>query len=232
LPLAPDGYRPVAVAALLVALGWLGATATSGATAWVLGSAAATLTVLALFLVYFFRDPSRTPPGGADELVSPADGKVLIAEPSVEEKRFLGEAATKVSIFMSPLDVHVNRAPVEGEVLEVHYNPGKYFAAFTEKASLDNEQNAIVMRTGGGRKLVFIQIAGFLARRIVCRVAPGDRCRRGDRVGMIKLGSRVDIFVPGAFNLRVKPGDRVTAGETILGDLGGGDPPRRSGVTG
>lgn len=219
-PLAPDGYRPILISFFLAAVAWIGVATTSGATAVVIGVVAAVLTVLGLFFTNFFRDPRRTPAGGPSDLVSPADGKVLIAEPSVAEKRFLGEDAAQVSIFMSPVDVHVNRAPVDGEVLDVRYNPGKYFAAFSEKASLDNEQNAIVMRADDGRKLVFIQIAGFLARRIVCRVAPGDRCRRGGRVGMIKLGSRVDIFVPGAFTLKVKPGDRVTAGETVLGTMG------------
>jgi len=219
-PLAPDGYRPIFLSFSLAAAAWIGVWATRGTTAIVLGALAVVFTFLAGFLANFFRDPRRTPPGDANELVSPADGKVLIAEPSVEEKRFLGKEAAKISIFMSPLDVHVNRAPVGGEVVGVHYNPGKYLAAFSEKASLDNEQNAIVMRTDEGRELVFIQIAGFLARRIVCRVAPGERCERGARIGMIKLGSRVDIFVPGAFKMTVKPGDRVTAGETVLGELG------------
>ena len=101
----------------------------------------------------------------------------------------------------------------------MHYNAGKYFAAWAEKASLDNEQNAIVMRSDEGRSIVFVQIAGFLARRIVCRVGAGTRCSRGERVGMIKLGSRVDVYVPGNVELRVKLGDRVTAGETVLGVL-------------
>ena len=131
----------------------------------------------------------------------------------------IGGPAARLSIFMSPLDVHVNRAPVDGEVVGVHYNPGKYFAAFSDKASLDNEQNAIVMRASDGRCVAFVQIAGFLARRIVCRVREGDRLRRGQRVGMIKLGSRVDIYIPGRVTLRVRPGDRVTAGVSVLGVL-------------
>lgn len=219
-PFAPDGYRPILTSFFLAAAAWVGFAFTTGAVAMALGIVAAVATFFAIFFTNFFRDPSRTPPGDGTHLVSPADGKVLIAEPSVAEKRFLRQDACKISIFMSPLDVHVNRSPVDGEVVGVHYNPGKYLAAFSEKASLDNEQNAIVMRTDEGRELVFIQIAGFLARRIVCRVAPGERCARGARVGMIKLGSRVDIFVPGAFKLKVKPGDRVTAGETVLGELG------------
>lgn len=218
-PLAPDGYRPILISFLLAAVAWAGFAATTGALAIVCLAVAVVFTFFGLFFTNFFRDPRRTPPGEASHLVSPADGKVLIAEPSVEEKRFLRADAAKISIFMSPLDVHVNRAPIDGEITGVHYNPGKYLAAFSEKASLDNEQNAVVMRAQEGRELVFIQIAGFLARRIVCRVAPGDRCARGARVGMIKLGSRVDIFVPGAFKMAVKPGDRVIAGETVLGEL-------------
>ena len=218
-PLAPDGYRPILISFLLAAVSWAGFAFTTGGFAVAWGVGGVVFTFFGLFFTNFFRDPRRTPPGDGKQLVSPADGKVLIAEPSVEEKRFLRQDAAKISIFMSPLDVHVNRAPVDGEVVGVHYNPGKYLAAFSEKASLDNEQNAVVMRAVDGRNLVFIQIAGFLARRIVCRVAPGDQCVRGGRVGMIKLGSRVDIFVPGAFKMKVKPGDRVTAGETVLGEL-------------
>lgn len=218
-PLAPDGYRPIANSFLVAGVGWVGFALTVGWVAGVFCLLAVLGTFFGIFFTNFFRDPKRNPPGGAKDLVSPADGKVLIAEPSVEEKRFLRQDAAKISIFMSPLDVHVNRAPVDGEVVGVHYNPGKYLAAFSDKASLDNEQNAVVMRSDEGRELVFIQIAGFLARRIVCRVEPGERCERGGRVGMIKLGSRVDIFVPGAFKLNVQPGDRVTAGETVLGEL-------------
>ncbi len=218
-PLAPDGYRPILTSFALAAAGWVGVGWADGTLGWVAMVWAIVFTFFGLFFTNFFRDPQRTPPGAAAHLVSPADGKILIAEGGVDESRFLGETAAQISIFMSPLDVHVNRAPVDGEVEAVHYNPGKYFAAFSEKASLDNEQNAIVMRAEEGRRIVFIQIAGFLARRIVCRVAAGDRCARGDRVGMIKLGSRVDIFVPGAFKMNVKPGDRVTAGETVLGEL-------------
>jgi phosphatidylserine decarboxylase len=196
-----------------------GASTANGWSATLLWLVAAVALLLAGFLVNFFRDPERTPPPDARAVVSPADGKVLIAESDVSEPRFLHDRAAKVSIFMSPLDVHVNRAPVSGEVLGVHYNPGKYLAAFSEKASLDNEQNAVVMRADDGRQVVFIQIAGFLARRIVCSLERGDRCQRGQRVGMIKLGSRVDIFIPGHIRLKVKAGDRVTAGETVLGEL-------------
>jgi phosphatidylserine decarboxylase len=219
IPLARDGYPLIG--------GCLAAAVAAGLLAWVtsgwLASALQLVALVALvgtgFFLNFFRDPERATPQGDGLLISPADGEIIIVEPDVDEPRFLHSRAAKISIFMSPLNVHVNRAPVDGEVTAVHYNPGKYFAAWAEKASLDNEQNAIVMRADEGRSLVFVQIAGFLARRIVCRVGAGTRCRRGERVGMIKLGSRVDVYVPGVFELRVKLGDRVTAGETVLGVL-------------
>lgn len=219
IPLARDGYPHIGFflgATLVTALlAWL----TSGALSVVLQLIALVCLVLTGFFVNFFRDPERHAPPGASLVISPADGKVIIVEPQHDETRFLKSRAAMISIFMSPLDVHVNRAPVDGEVTGVHYNAGKYFAAFSEKASLDNEQNAIVMRADDGRGIAFIQIAGFLARRIVCRVRPGDRCRRGERVGMIKLGSRVDVFIPGDVEISVKLGDRVRAGETVLGVL-------------
>jgi phosphatidylserine decarboxylase len=219
LPLARDGYPLIgaALGATLVAV--LGAFATSGAVAGALVAIALLLAVATAFLINFFRDPERMPPRGPGLFVSPADGRVLLAEDSVEEPRFLHARAAKISIFMSPVDVHVNRAPMAGAVTAVHYKPGQYRAAFSDKSSLDNEQNAIVMRSAEGRALVFVQIAGFLARRIVCRVRADDRVELGQRVGMIKLGSRVDIFVAGDVTLRVRPGDRVRAGETVLGEL-------------
>lgn len=219
IPLARDGYPLIGgCIAAAVAAGLL-ACVTGG---W-LSSAFQILTLLAIvgtaFFLNFFRDPERHAPQGEGLVISPADGEIIIAEPDVDEPRFLKSRAAKISIFMSPMNVHVNRAPVDGEVTGVHYNAGKYFAAWAEKASLDNEQNAIVMRSDEGRSIVFVQIAGFLARRIVCRVGAGTRCSRGERVGMIKLGSRVDVYVPGNVELRVKLGDRVTAGETVLGVL-------------
>ena len=133
--------------------------------------------------------------------------------------RYLEGTGTRICIFMSPVDVHVNRSPMDGEVEAVHYHPGQYFAAYSKKASLDNEQNAVIVRRADGRRLAYVQIAGFLARRIVCHLTAGDHCVRGERMGMIKLGSRVDIFVPGAFTVGVAEGDRVLAGETILGRM-------------
>ncbi len=217
--LARDGYAPIGTALALAASALTLAAVASGRFRLVAGAFGAATAVVAAFLAYFFRDPERIPPDAPGVVVAPADGRVLEVEAAAWEPRFLGRPAARVSIFMSPLDVHVNRAPVDGEVTGVRYHPGRYFAAFSEKASLDNEQNAVEMRTTDGRRVVFVQIAGFLARRIVCRVKPGDRCRRGGRVGMIKLGSRLDIFVDGEVRWRVARGDRVRAGETVLGEL-------------
>jgi phosphatidylserine decarboxylase len=219
IPLARDGYPLIggfgAAAIVAALLAW----GTNGTISGALEFLALSCALLAGFFVNFFRDPERVPPALPGAVISPADGKVIVVERDVDEPRFVKSRAAKISVFMSPLDVHVNRAPIDGEIVGVHYNAGKYFAAYAEKASLDNEQNAIVMRASDDRGLAFVQIAGFLARRIVCRVKPGDRCRRGERVGMIKLGSRVDIFIPGNVDLSVKLGDRVRAGETVLGVL-------------
>ena len=213
--IAPDGKLSVLGFLAAGVLGAVLALAISGWW-WVLS---APFLVLGLFLLWFFRDPARNPPGGADSVVSPADGRVLQVETEVEDSRFFEGRGTRICIFMSPVDVHVNRNPVDGEVEAVRYHAGKYFAAYSDKASLDNEQNAVIMKAPDGRRVGYVQIAGFLARRIVCNLSEGDRCVRGQRMGMIKLGSRVDIFVPGSFKLGVETGDRVLAGETVLGRM-------------
>lgn len=169
------------------------------------------------FCLYFFRDPERMPPAGEHLVVSPADGRVLEVRAEPEE-RFLDAPATRVSIFMSPLDVHVNRSPVTGTVERVQHTAGKFRAAFADKASLDNERNAVVLESAG-RRYVVIQIAGALARRIVCRRGPGDRLGRGERFGMIMFGSRVDLFLPPDVTPRVARGDRVQAGLTVVAEV-------------
>jgi phosphatidylserine decarboxylase len=172
------------------------------------------------FCLYFFRDPERQPPSGDDLIISPADGRVLEVVPGREEQ-FLHAPATRVSIFMSPLDVHVNRSPVTGTVELVRHTAGKFRAAFADKASLDNERNAVVLASGGRRYLV-VQIAGALARRIVCARQPGDRLARGERFGMIMFGSRVDVFLPPGVEPRVARGDRVRAGQTVIAQVAAG----------
>ena len=169
------------------------------------------------FCLWFFRSPARTAPPDERLVVSPADGKV-VAVVSEREDHFLHAPATRVSIFMSPLDVHVNRNPVSGVVEDVRHTAGRFRAAFKDKASLDNERNAVVL-SSGGRRYLMVQIAGALARRIVCDVTPGDRVRRGERFGMIMFGSRVDLFLPPEVVPVVRTGARVHAGTTVLAEV-------------
>ncbi len=174
--------------------------------------------LLCLFTLWFFRDPHRSVPGEALQddsiIVAPADGKVVqIAE--VEETRLLDGKATQVSIFLSPVDVHVNRSPANGRILFSDYLPGKYLMAYDDKASLDNEQTVIGLENTSG-KLLFKQITGFLARRIVCELKEGDSVKVGDKFGMMKFGSRMDLLLPPATEILVREGQRVRGGETIL----------------
>ena len=167
------------------------------------------------FSMWFYRDPDRALPEGENIFVSPADGKVVEIEPA--EHPFTGEAL-KVGIFMSPLSVHVNRVPCLGTVEYLEYVPGKKIAAFAPKASEVNERHYVGLRTAHGPVLL-VQIAGLLARRIVCRVRRGDVLAAGERYGMIKLGSKVDIYLPADVKLTIKLGDRVYAGRTFLGEM-------------
>ncbi len=175
-------------------------------------------TLLTVFVLWFFRNPERIAPQDPSAVISPADGKIIVAE-EVQEDRYLRERALKVSIFMNVFNVHVNRNPYGGKVVDVIYNKGKFISAKLDKASLDNEQNAVILDIGSGKKLMFVQIAGLIARRIVCYLKPGDPVERGKRMGLIRFGSRVDVYLPLGSTLNVKIGDRVVAGETILGHL-------------
>lgn len=172
---------------------------------------------LTLFVAYFFRDPERHAPEGEQLIVAPADGKVVTIERQCQDERFLQAPTTRIGIFMSPLDVHVNRLPVTGQVQAVHYQPGKFRPAFAEEAVQVNEQNAVMVEDGQGRKIAFVQIAGMLARRIVCKLKGGERVQQGARYGMIMLGSRVDVYCLPEVELKIEVGQRVTAGETIIG---------------
>ena len=176
----------------------------------------ALLTLTATLLVInFFRDPERVTPQAPYAIVAPADGKIIFAA-KVYEDRFLNKETLKISIFMSIFNVHVNRIPYSGEVETIHYKKGTFLAANLDKASQNNEHNAIVLRTSGGKRIAFIQIAGLVARRIDCWLQPGERVRRGERFGMIRFGSRLDIFVPTDSRLAVKKGQHVKAGESII----------------
>ena len=172
--------------------------------------------LLTVFIGWFFRNPDRFPPALPGAVISPADGKIVYAGDN-PPGRYFGEPGKRVSVFMSPFDVHVNRAPVSGRVVSVQYHPGRFLAANVEKASLANEQSGVLLETPDGQRVAFVQIAGFIARRIVCDVAPGDTVRAGQRVGIICFGSRVDILLPASASLNVRVGDRVRAGESVVG---------------
>lgn len=193
--------------------------AAGGATllAFIFGGEAAALPFLLLtfFMAYFFRDPERRTPAGDDVYVSPADGKVILIR-EVTDNPFVGGPATEVSIFMSPLNVHVNRAPCDGRVKEVIHTPGAFISAFKPDASLRNERIDMVLAASRGT-VVVRQVAGFVARRAVCRVRPGDLLRRGQRYGIIKFSSRLDLVMPHPVEVLIGLGDRVKAGETIIG---------------
>lgn len=169
---------------------------------------------VSLFTVYFFRDPDRNTPKIENAIISPADGKIL-AISKVEENRFLKSSAWKVSIFMSPFNVHVNRIPVSGKIGYLNYIKGEYLMAFYAKADERNERNEVGIDSKYG-KVLFVQIAGFMARRIVSTLQLEQPVQAGDRFGMIKFGSRVDVYVPAEWNVKVKQGDNVFSGESIL----------------
>jgi phosphatidylserine decarboxylase len=169
------------------------------------------------FTTNFFRDPERNTPQGESIVIAPADGKVIVVK-QVREDEFLHSDAWQVSIFMSPLNVHVNRNPISGIVKHTRYVNGKYFAAFEDKASEKNEQMIVGIESKQGGVL-FKQIAGFIARRIVCSLKLGDMVKAGERFGMIKFGSRLDIFLPMSTSVYVKVGDIVSAGETVLAEF-------------
>jgi len=171
------------------------------------------LAALAVFFAYFFRDPERTVPEGPNLVVSPADGRVMISGPS--DGRWAPPGSwTQITIFLSPMDVHMNRTPVEGRVTRVEYRRGKFLPAYKE-GSNDNEMNEVWIDYGG-RPVVFRQVVGILARRIVCRVHEGQQLARGQRVGLMKFGSRMDVFLPMEAELLVKVGEHVVGGETVL----------------
>lgn len=175
------------------------------------------LLVLTLFTLFFFRDPERIVPEGKGVVVSPADGKVIVVK-DVFEPHYLKQDVKQISIFLSVFNVHVNRSPVEGAVSLVKYNPGKFHVASVDKASLDNEQTAMVI--GRGKQNILVkQIAGLIARRIVCYAKPGDTITRGERYGLIRFGSRVDLFLPKDADVSVKVGDRVKGGSDVIGVL-------------
>ena len=211
---AREGLLFIVIAALIAAGTFVFAL---NRRSWPVWLAAVLLTVVAIWVAYFFRDPERSGERGEQIVIAPADGKVVqISE--VDEPAFLHEKAMRVSIFMNVFNVHVNRYPVSGVIRYLQYNPGKFLNAAAEKSSLENEQMSVGIESGSNRVLVR-QIAGLIARRIVTYSQDGERVRQGDRMGIIRFGSRVDVFLPTSARARVKVGDVTFAGVSVIAEL-------------
>ena len=173
--------------------------------------------VVAVFVLQFFRDPAREVPGDVKTVVSPADGRIVAVEKAHDP--YLDRETIKVSVFMNVFNVHSNRAPVDGEVKQIWYHPGSFVNAALDKASTENERNALWIRAGAGADVVCVQVAGLIARRILCYVKAGDRLLRGQRYGFIRFGSRVDVYLPPNARIKAALGDKVYASSTILANL-------------
>ncbi len=218
-PMHPEGYRFVGIFAAITfvlfllwePLGWTGV-------------------ILTIWCYYFFRDPKRSVPLGDSLVLSPADGVVSLIEPAVppEELGMGPQPLTRVSVFMSVFNCHVNRMPAAGQISAIAYRPGKFVSASLDKASADNERNSLAIDLPDGRKLAVVQIAGLVARRIVCFAKVGQSLRAGDRFGLIRFGSRLDVYQPDGVAPVVALGQTMIAGESILADLAAGTPARLS----
>jgi phosphatidylserine decarboxylase len=209
---AREGIPFIGAGLLLAVVTWLGVGIGIGGM-W-LQVPAVLVTLLALFTVWFFRDPRRPIPGGPGLVLAPGEGRVILVD-EADEPTFFGTRARKISIFLSVFDVHVQRAPASGTVTHRTYKPGTYAVAWLDKASDDNEQASLGLETPHGKVLVR-QIAGLVARRIVTDPREGDRVERGQRIGLIRFGSRVDLFLPLDWEVTCAPGDRVRVGHTVL----------------
>lgn len=209
IPVAKEGYPFISFSVFITII------------AAILGYPALTLFLLVVtaFILMFFRDPERIMPEGDDNILSPADGKVIVSE-RVKDIRFSEDELLKISIFMNVFNVHVNRTPVSGVVKRVVHVPGAFLAANNEQAHLKNEYCAVTVASHNNREITFVQIAGLIARRIVCWLEPGDTVIQGRRYGLIRFGSRVDVYLPKEAQVMISPGQKVTAGETILARLG------------
>lgn len=173
--------------------------------------------ILFVFVVQFFRDPPRPIPQGEKDVLSPADGRIVAIEPVRDP--YLDRDSLKISVFMNVFNVHSNRSPIDGEVIQRWYNAGRFVNAALDKASVENERNALHLRLGNGQDVTCVQVAGLIARRILCYVEAGSRLRRGERYGFIRFGSRVDVYLPPGSRARVTIGDKVSASSTILAEL-------------
>ncbi len=172
--------------------------------------------VVTFCIAFFFRDPERFVPESEGAVVSPADGRVIRIQ-KMDENPFLENECLKISIFMSVFNVHVNRVPCSGSIADTTYRPGKFFSANRQAASMENEHQAIILESENQGKICFVQVAGLVARRIICRVQAGDRVTRGERFGMICFGSRLDVYLPSDMQPAVSVGDKVKAGQSVLG---------------
>ena len=208
IPLAREGYPFILASIFVIIATWV--IGLRGVSYFSLG--------LAIFIISFFRDPERDIPSEEGSVVSPADGRIIKIEQERIGDRFkiCPQEAIKISIFMNVFNVHVNRVPASGKVLGVFYNPGKFFSADKDKASLENEQNALLIEAKNGKRFVVNQIAGLIARRIVCYTKEGDTLEKGKRFGMIRFGSRLDVYLPVDCKINVSIGDKVKAGSSIL----------------
>lgn len=205
--LAREGWAHIAISAAAAAvvhyfIGWV----------WALP-----LWLLFVFIVQFFRDPPRTIPAAPLGIVCPADGRVIAVDDVTDP--YLKRPAKRISVFMNIFDVHVNRSPTEGKVMERWYTPGRFFNATLDKASSENERNALWIKTDEEDDIVVVQVAGLVARRILCDVQPGERIAQGERYGFIRFGSRVDVYMPTSTQLKSALGDQVKAGSDIIGFL-------------
>jgi phosphatidylserine decarboxylase len=209
VPFAPEGWLFIIPVVILAALALL--------VQWY--AAAIVLAAIAAFLLNFFRDPRRAGSQHHVDVLSPADGTVVQIKDVADGEVWQG-LTKQISIFMSVFDVHVNRAPISGKIIHYRYNPGKKIAAMSHKSSLENEQNLVVVEDEHGGRVAFKQIAGLLARRIVFDKKEGDTLQRGERIGMIKFGSRVDVFLPPHSAIKVNTRDKVKVGLTVLAELG------------
>jgi phosphatidylserine decarboxylase len=208
IPVAKEGYPFIFIAALTALLAALLNWVIISVFFWAAG----------IFILYFFRDPERVVPDDPRAVVSPADGKVILIE-KVTDERFLHGQVLKIGIFMNIFNVHVNRIPYDGVVKEIRYQAGQFLAADQERASFENENNAVFLEVEDDQRIIVVQVAGLLARRIVCWAENGDTVKKGLRFGMIRFGSRLDVYLPLSAQVEVEIDQRVAAGQTILGYL-------------
>jgi phosphatidylserine decarboxylase len=193
------------------------AVAAAAAVAWFAGWWSLPLWIVALFVLQFFRDPAREIAGDAKTVVSPADGRIVVVENA--EDPYLKRPAIKISVFMNVFNVHSNRAPVDGHIKQIWYHAGSFLNAALDKASLENERNAMWLQTASGLDVTCVQVAGLVARRILCYVKAGDALTRGQRYGFIRFGSRVDVYLPPGSVVKAALGDKVSASSTVLAIL-------------